>query len=106
MNKQISPREADELRRKQSGTVFLDVREHGELAVAAIAGARHIPMDEVPRQVENLPAETPLVVICHHGMRSQKVVEFLTARGFDNALNLQGGIDAWSLEIDSSVPRY
>lgn len=106
MNKQISPREAEELRRKQPETVFLDVREHGELAVAAIAGARHIPMGEVPGQLHSLPAESPLVVLCHHGMRSQNIVEFLTARGFPHALNLQGGIDGWSREVDSGIPRY
>lgn len=86
--------------------VLLDVREHDELAVAAVAGARHIPMREVPARLDELGADTPIVVMCHAGGRSRRVAEFLKGNGFSDVYNLKGGIDAWSTQLDSRVPRY
>lgn len=86
--------------------VLLDVREHEELAIAAIDGALHIPMREVPARLGELDAAKPLVVMCHSGGRSRRVAEFLQGNGFPNVFNLKGGIDAWSIQIDSRVPRY
>lgn len=86
--------------------VLLDVREHDELAIAAVAGARHIPMREIPARLDELDAAKPLVVMCHSGGRSRRVAEFLQGNGFPNVFNLKGGIDAWSMQIDSRVPRY
>jgi rhodanese-related sulfurtransferase len=88
------------------GVVLLDVREPEELAVAAVRGARHIPMREVPARLSELDAATPIVVMCHAGGRSRRVAEFLQQNGFSNVFNLKGGIDAWSTEVDSRVPRY
>ena len=86
--------------------VLLDVREHDELAIAAVAGARHIPMRDVPARLAELDADKPLVVMCHSGGRSRRVAEYLAANGFTAVFNLKGGIDAWSTQIDSRVPRY
>ena len=86
--------------------VLLDVREHDELAIAAVAGALHIPMREIPARLAELDPSQPLVVMCHSGGRSRRVAEFLKGNGFPNVLNLNGGIDAWSTQIDSRVPRY
>jgi rhodanese-related sulfurtransferase len=86
--------------------VLLDVREHDELAVASVAGALHIPMRELPARLAELDATKPLVVMCHSGGRSRRVAEFLQGNGFSNVFNLKGGIDAWSTQIDSRVPRY
>ena len=86
--------------------VLLDVREHDELAIAAVDGARHIPMREVPARLPDLDPAKPLVVMCHSGGRSRRVAEFLQGNGFTNVFNLQGGIEAWSTQIDSRVPRY
>jgi rhodanese-related sulfurtransferase len=86
--------------------VLLDVREHDELAMAAVDGALHIPMREVPARLGELDANKPLVVMCHSGGRSRRVAEFLKGNGFSNVFNLAGGIDAWSTQIDSRVPRY
>jgi rhodanese-related sulfurtransferase len=86
--------------------VLLDVREHDELAIAAVDGARHIPMREVPARLEELERDQPLVVMCHSGGRSRRVAEFLQGNGFTNVFNLKGGIEAWSTQIDSRVPRY
>jgi rhodanese-related sulfurtransferase len=85
---------------------LLDVREPDEIATAAVGGALEIPMREVPSRLAELDRAKPLVVMCHSGGRSRRVAEFLAANGFENVFNLRGGIDAWSLEVDSSVPRY
>jgi rhodanese-related sulfurtransferase len=90
--------------------LLLDVREPWEFALAAIRveGLRtlHIPMNEIPGRLSELDAAQPVVCICHHGMRSAQVVAFLERQGFDAAYNLAGGIQAWSEQVDTSVPCY
>ena len=85
---------------------LLDVREDDELALCAIDGALHIPMQEVPRRIPDLPRNRPLVVMCHHGGRSDQVAQFLRGHGFVNVHNLAGGIDAWALMVDPKMCRY
>jgi rhodanese-related sulfurtransferase len=84
----------------------LDVREARELAICRLDGALHIPMAEVSARAEELPRDRLLVVVCHHGARSQMVVDYLRDGGFGNAVNLDGGVDAWACDIDPSMPRY
>ncbi len=91
---------------RRSGVVLLDVREHVELEIAAVADALHIPMREIPSRLVELDRALPLVVMCHTGGRSRRVAEFLLGNGFSKVFNLRGGIDAWSTEIDPRVPRY
>ena len=93
---------------RQAGTphAVLDVREKAEIEICRIENTIHIPMGEIPSRLGELPADTPLVVLCHHGMRSLRVVNFLRGNGFDNAINLEGGIDAWAAEIDPGIGRY
>jgi rhodanese-related sulfurtransferase len=86
--------------------VVLDVREARELDICQLDGALHIPMAEIPPRVDDLPASHPLVVMCHHGARSQMIVNFLRDAGFGNAVNLDGGIEAWAREIDRSMRRH
>jgi rhodanese-related sulfurtransferase len=88
--------------------VFLDCREPAEVATAQIAGTTHIPMREVPARIAELgtASNQRIVVHCHHGGRSLRVTQFLRQQGFEQAQNMAGGIDAWSLEVDPSVPRY
>src|SRR6476620_4295073 len=87
--------------------MLLDCRENGEVATARIAGTTHIPMREIPARITELgPKEGRVVVHCHHGGRSQRVTQFLRQQGFEQAQNMAGGIDAWSLEVDPGVPRY
>jgi rhodanese-related sulfurtransferase len=86
--------------------LLLDVREAWEYAHAHLPGSVHIPMGEIPARHGELPAEGPIVVLCHHGVRSLQVAHFLEQRGFAGVYNLRGGIDAWSLEVDPDVPRY
>ncbi|HET8696309.1 MAG TPA: rhodanese-like domain-containing protein [Gammaproteobacteria bacterium] len=91
---------------RSSQVTLLDVREHDELELAAIDGALHIPMRDVPARLAELDRDAPLVVMCHSGGRSRRVAEFLANNGFQQVFNLRGGIDAWSTEIDPQVPRY
>lgn len=85
---------------------LLDVREPYEYRVARIEGSVSLPMAQVPNRLDELPANRPIVVICHHGMRSQRVADYLAHHDFEIIYNLYGGIDAWSREVDASVPRY
>ena len=85
---------------------LLDCREPGEWEFCRIPGAEHIPMRQIPQRYAELDATRPVVVYCHHGIRSQAVVEFLLREGFIRVANLTGGIDAWSLSVDPAVPRY
>lgn len=86
--------------------MLLDVREPDELETASIPWATAIPMDEIPLRVGELPRDRPIVVMCHRGVRSDHVAQFLSANGYENVANLHGGIDAWSLTVDPTVPRY
>lgn len=87
---------------------LLDVRGADERETAKIEGAHWIPLDELEARIgELIPVkDAPLVVHCHHGGRSEKAVRLLLERGFTRAENLDGGIEAWSLTVDPSVPRY
>ena len=102
----ISVFQLQALRQTGAAHLLLDVREADELEICAIECARHIPMSQVPGRLGELPADRPLVVMCHHGMRSLRVVNFLRGTGFENAINLDGGIDAWAAEIEPAVGRY
>ncbi|HZY71156.1 MAG TPA: rhodanese-like domain-containing protein [Thermoplasmata archaeon] len=86
--------------------LLLDVREPDERAAARIDPSMHIPMNDVPSRLRELPHDRELVVYCHHGTRSAMVAGFLEQRGFRSVGNLTGGIDAWSADVDPSVPRY
>jgi len=88
--------------------LLLDCRTPDEHAVARIAGAVLIPMQELPDRVAELDAhrDRPIIVHCHHGMRSLRVTRWLRERGFPAAQSMAGGIDAWSTEIDPAVPKY
>jgi len=86
--------------------VLLDVREPWELAVARLEPCLHIPMGEVPARVGEISREVPVYVMCHGGVRSGRVAEFLRAEGFEKVNNVSGGIAAWSAEVDATVPGY
>lgn len=90
--------------------LLLDVREPWEFQQAAIrvpgADTVHIPMWEVPARLAEIDPRRTVVCICHHGARSLQVAHFLTQLGYTDVVNLQGGIDAWSREVDPLVPRY
>lgn len=86
--------------------VVLDVRTAPEREIARLPGDVWIPMHEIAARVGELDPARDVVVYCHVGMRSARVAQFLRERGFASVSNLAGGIDAWSVLVDSSVPRY
>ncbi|HYR79083.1 MAG TPA: rhodanese-like domain-containing protein [Candidatus Dormibacteraeota bacterium] len=86
--------------------LILDVREPFEIALAPFPGATHIPMGDIPSRLTELDPDLETVVVCHHGVRSAQVAMYLAQMGFENILNLSGGIDAWSEDADPSTPRY
>jgi rhodanese-related sulfurtransferase len=85
---------------------ILDVREPGEVALAAFPGATHIPMGDIPSRLTELDPDRETIVVCHHGVRSAQVAMYLARMGFERVINLSGGIDAWSEDADPSTPRY
>ena len=85
---------------------LLDVREHWEIEIASVPGSIRIPMSEIPSRQSELDADVPIAVLCHSGVRSARVAGFLADQGFCRVANIAGGIDAWALEVDNSLPRY
>ena len=100
----------DDSSSKASKPVVLDVREPWELQTACIQedGFKllRIPMREVPERLAELDPSQPVACLCHHGMRSLQVANYLAQNGFTDVVNLQGGINAWSQDVDPSVPCY
>jgi rhodanese-related sulfurtransferase len=105
---EISVKQLEEARRQGDELLLLDVRNDDEVAVARIEGSVHIPMRDIPERLAELEPwrERRIVVQCHHGGRSARVQQYLLAQGFANVENLAGGIHAWSLEVDPTVPVY
>ena len=89
--------------------LLIDVREPEEFAITRIEGATLIPMREIPASLQQLEAKAegnPLIVFCHHGVRSLNVVHWLREQGVRACQSMAGGIDAWSALVDPSVARY
>jgi sulfur-carrier protein adenylyltransferase/sulfurtransferase len=103
---EISVRDLQQKHAAGEPLFLLDVREPDELAVAAIDWATAIPMAEVPARVGELPRDVPIAVLCHSGARSGRVTRWLNDNGFPSAVNVAGGIEAWSVQVDPAVPRY
>jgi adenylyltransferase/sulfurtransferase len=103
---EMSPHELK--RRIDAGEPFelIDVREPFEYEIARIDRAKLIPLGEITERLDELRGEQPIVVHCHSGKRSAQAARLLQQRGFANVYNLEGGIDAWSDQIDPNVPKY
>src|SRR5437870_1074105 len=100
---------AHELKRKMDAREpfeLIDVRESFEYEIARIDGAKLIPLREIAERADELQREDPIVIHCHSGQRSAQAVRLLQQRGFANVYNLEGGIDAWSDQVDPAVPKY
>jgi rhodanese-related sulfurtransferase len=91
---------------QQNGALILDVREPWETHLAPIAGALNIPMQSLPSSLNALPDDQDILCLCHHGVRSMHVAQFLAQQGFDHIYNITGGSDAWSRSVDAGVARY
>ena len=93
------------IRIKERNFVVLDVREPWELGIAKISKSVSIPMQEIPKRLNELKKDISYAVLCHSGIRSYHVASYLDKEGF-NVWNVDGGIDSWSLEIDINIKRY
>jgi rhodanese-related sulfurtransferase len=108
MQLQINPKDLAERLRKEPLPLLLDVREVEEHNFAALPNSKLIPLSEFQARVDELNPwrDSEIVVYCHHGMRSLHAIALLRNAGFSKLVNLSGGIDEWSREVDPSVPRY
>jgi monothiol glutaredoxin len=103
--KDVAPKELKALLDSGKIEQFYDVRTEKERSVAKIAGAKHLD-DQAMASIESLAKDTPLAFHCHHGGRSRGAAEHFLKLGFKNVYNMAGGIEAWSRDVDPSVPRY
>ena len=102
-----APELADWLNDDSRGKPFLlDVRETWEFETCHIAGSTLMPMQTIPARIDDLDEDADIVCICHHGARSLNVAAFLEHHGFSKVSNLTGGIHAWAVQVDSSMPKY
>jgi rhodanese-related sulfurtransferase len=98
---------AARLQSGEPGLILLDVREPWEVATAHIAGAKPMPMGDIPsRAFEELDPEAHIVTVCHSGVRSLNAAVWMRHQGFEKVQSMTGGIDSWSREVDPSIPRY
>jgi rhodanese-related sulfurtransferase len=104
--KELSAQDLKARIERQDPLLLLDVREPHEYQYARIENSVLIPLNQIPQRIMELDPAKEIVVICHHGIRSQMAAQFLVKSGFQNIANLSGGIDAWSCYCDESVPRY
>lgn len=105
--RQVAPAElAARLTREPGAVAVVDVREPWERSLCAIEGSLHIPLGQLPARLAELDPARPTAVVCHHGVRSLRACAFLAHHGFEEVLNLQGGIDAWARDLDPAMALY
>jgi len=105
--RQLTPRDLKTwLEQPGEKPLILDVREAWERRICALPEAVHIPMNHIPERLAELEADRDVVILCHHGMRSQQVALYLERLGFKRLHNLRGGIDAWAKDLDPGMAKY
>lgn len=103
--KSITAARLKEMLETDPDLLLLDVRTERERDIASIDAAK--PLDrEAMEFLQDAPKDTPIAFLCHHGVRSRSAAEHFVAQGFSKIYNVEGGIDAWSVKVDPSVPRY
>jgi len=102
----LPPEDIAQLLKEQPDISVLDVRPPEERAVACLANSRMIDQSLAQEILNSWEPETPMVFMCHKGGRSLQAAQYFTQQGFQNVYNMVGGIDAWSLTVDSEIPRY
>jgi rhodanese-related sulfurtransferase len=104
---EITPHQLAEMLKRGEPLRLIDVREPSEYQQAHLQNSELVPMGTIPSQLALLEAdERPLMVLCHHGVRSLHVVCWLREQGVENCRSVAGGIDRWSREVDPEIPRY
>lgn len=104
MRRMTAPQLAAHL--ESASPLLLDVREPWEFDICHIDGSVNLPMAQIPQNVDDLIEADEIVVICHHGIRSQHVIWFLQQQLDQPLINLDGGVDAWAREVDPDMPVY
>lgn len=104
--RQMSPSEVKNVLEKNGNVRLIDVREKWEYDLAKIENCELMPLSSFSDHLEKLKPEDSLIIYCHTGVRSYHVCSFLAENGFTNVSNLEGGIKAWSLQVDPTVPLY
>jgi len=107
MEFEISAGQVKALQKSGAAFTLLDVRELWEFETARLEGSTHIPMADIPTRAPlELDPEEHVVVICHHGVRSLTVTNWLRQQGFEKVQSMRGGIDGWARTVDPKVPLY
>lgn len=107
LNLEITPEELHQRLQAGEDLQLVDVREEMEFEYGHLPGSLLLPLGELPRRANEIRAEGPVVLICHHGVRSAQALGYLRHRlGRTNLLNLRGGVDAWTDQVDPAFPRY
>lgn len=96
----------DYLQQAAQAPLLLDVRESWEFDICRITGSELIPMGQIASRLIELEPSQETVLICHHGVRSRQVAQYLETQGFENLINLSGGVDAWAHDIDVNMSTY
>lgn len=103
---EVAPEDVAAWRHAGVAHTVLDVREPWETDICRIADSLVLPLGTLSQGIDQLPQDKPLVVVCHHGMRSLQAVMWLRSQGFENAVNLRGGIDAWARQVEPQMTTY
>jgi len=103
---QISPAELVKALKNDVPPRLIDVRGDEERKIVTIDGDLPATKERIEEMKSSWPKDTPIVTYCHHGIRSIDAASFLKNQGFTNVKSLRGGIDAWAIETDPSLPRY
>lgn len=103
---EISVTEAHEQLSSVQPPLLIDVREPDEHAYCCVALSRLIPLADIPHHLASIPTDHPVLIICHHGGRSMRATQFLRSKGYPLVSNIKGGIEQWSLKVDTQIPRY
>lgn len=107
MDFEISAAQVKAMLKRGENVILLDVREPWEREKASIEGSKAMPMGEVPsRAHQELDPEEHIIVLCHHGVRSLSVTNWLRQQGFEKVQSVRGGIDGWARTVDPKVPLY
>jgi adenylyltransferase/sulfurtransferase len=106
MVKNLSAAELKKMMESGNGFKLIDVREKWEYDHSNIDGADLIPLGTFVARSKNLGVDDKIIIYCHHGNRSYSACQYLVDNGFKDVYNLEGGIEAWSLNVDPSVSRY
>ena len=91
---------------QNSEPLLIDVREPWEFEICQLPGSINLPMEQIPRHLEMIREAQECVIICHHGVRSMNVIQYLLQQKIEHLINLDGGVDDWARKVDADMPLY